>query len=210
MSNHLQSVGQLVGNSPTTTKLATLVQLDPLYVYFTMAETDVQRILAEQKKISNEAFDISKVPVEIGLQTETGFPHKGHLDYASPVVDSSTGTLQVRAVLENHDRALLPGYFVRVHLPVDKIENALLVPGGALGTDQSGRYLLIVGADGTVEQRVVQVGASYGTMKLIESGLKADDKVVVVGMQRAVPGLKVNPQMQAPAPAPAPAAAPAK
>ena len=99
--------------------------------------------------------DLKKVPVEVGLQTEEGYPHKGTLDYASPTVDASTGTLAARAVLENPNRVLLPGMFVRVRVPTGKLDNALLVPETALGTDQGGRYLLIVGKDDVVEQRSV-------------------------------------------------------
>ena len=133
---------------------------------------------------------------EVGLQTETGYPHKGKLDYISPMLNQSTGTLPVRGVLPNADRALLPGYFVRVRVPFDKQDNALLVPDVSLGSDQSGRYVLVVNGDNVVEQRKVQTGPLDGDLRVIESGLKPDDRVVIAGLLRAIPGQKVDPQLQ--------------
>jgi RND family efflux transporter MFP subunit len=140
---------------------------------------------------------INKVPVEAGLQTETGYPHKGLLDYVSPDVNQSTGTLQVRGVFENAKQGLLPGYFARVRVPL-RAEQALLVPEVAVGADQAGRYVLTVNADGIVEQRRVQLGQTTGEMRVIESGLKPDERVVVAGILDAVPGQKVDPQLQTP------------
>jgi RND family efflux transporter MFP subunit len=137
------------------------------------------------------------IPVEVGLQTESGYPNKGLLDYASPDVNQSTGTLQVRGIFDNANRALLPGYFVRVRVPLGA-EQALLVPEVAVGADQAGRYVLTVNADGIVEQRRVQPGQTTGEMRVIESGLKPDERVVVAGIQDAIPGQKVDPQLQMP------------
>ena len=193
------SLGAYVGT--TTTVLASIVQSDPVYVNFSISEQDALRIRAEiaQRGLSPE--DLKKVPVEIGLQSETGYPHRGRLDYASPTVDSSTGTLAGRAVFDNAKRVLLPGYFVRVRVPIGLPADALLVPDAALGTDQSGRYLLVVGKDDVVEQRVVVTGPLDGTMRVIEKGLAPGDRVIVNGTQRAIPGQKVDPQAVAATPA---------
>jgi RND family efflux transporter MFP subunit len=134
--------------------------------------------------------------VEIGLQTETGYPHAGRLDYVNPGIDTTTGTLSLRAVFANPDRALLPGYFARVRVPVQRDVDALLVPDAALGSDQAGRYLLVVGADNVVEQRHVMTGPAEGAMRVIENGLKPEERVVVAGLQRAIPGEKVDPQLR--------------
>jgi membrane fusion protein, multidrug efflux system len=191
---HLVSVGSLVGASGPTT-LATIVQLNPIYVSFTISEQDVLRIRAEMKRAGFDVRQLDKVPVELGLMTETGYPHKGHLDYASPNVDPSSGTLTVRGILENADRALLPGFFVRVRVPMpSQGTESLLVPDTALGTDQSGRYLLVVDKDDLVQQRTVTTGTRLGALTVIETGLQPDDRVVVSGLQRAVPGEKVAPQ----------------
>src|SRR5215471_646001 len=131
---HLVSVGELVGTSPT--QLATIVQLDPIYVNFNVSEADVLRVRAEMRRQGLGPADLKKVVAEVGLQSETGYPHKGLLDYAAPTLNTATGTLPVRAIFQNADRALLPGNFVRVRVPVEQEENALLVPDIALGSDQ--------------------------------------------------------------------------
>jgi RND family efflux transporter MFP subunit len=140
--------------------------------------------------------DLKKVPVEVGLQTETGYPHQGTLDYASPTITQSTGTLAVRGVLENASRVLLPGYFARVRVPVGEPQTALLVPDQAIGSDQGGRYVLVVDKDNVVAQRKVEIGPRAEGIRVVESGLNPQDRVVVVGVLRAVPGQKVDPQMQ--------------
>jgi RND family efflux transporter MFP subunit len=145
-----------------------------------------------------------KVPVEVGLQTETGYPHAGTFDYAAPTVNSSTGTLAARAVLQNSDRVLLPGYFVRVRIPVEQQPSALLVPDVALGSDQGGRYVLVVDKDNVVAQRKVDIGPLVNGLRVIDTGLHADDRVVLAGVLRAVPGQKVDPQAPASAAAGAP------
>ena len=195
VSAHLVSVGELVGVS-SPTQLATIVALDPLYVNFNVNEQDVLRIRDEARRRGMTANDLRQLPVEVGLQTETGYPHKGKLDYAAPTVNQSTGTLAVRGVLPNADRVLLPGYYVRVRVPIDQQQAALLVPDVALGSDQAGRYLLVVNGENVVEQRKVRTGPLEGDLRVIESGLKPDDRVVTAGLLRALPGQKVDPQLK--------------
>ena len=195
VSAHLVSIGELVGAS-SPTQLATIVALDPIYVNFNVNEQDVLRIREEARRRGMTPDDLRQLPVEIGLQTETGFPHRGKLDYAAATLNQSTGTLPVRGVLPNADRALLPGFFVRVRVPVDQVQNALFVPDVALGSDQAGRYLLVVNADNVVEQRKVRVGPLDGELRVIEEGLKPDDRVITAGLLRAIPGQKVDPQLR--------------
>jgi RND family efflux transporter MFP subunit len=204
VSTHLVSIGELVGVS-SPTQLATIVALDPIYVNFNVNEQDVLRIREEARRRGMTADDLKSLPVEVGLQTETGYPHKGNLDYASPTLNQSTGTLPVRGVLPNPDRVLLPGYFVRVRVPFDLQKNALLVPDVALGSDQSGRYVLVVNSENVVEQRKVRTGPLEGDLRVIESGLKGDDRVVIAGLLRAIPGQKVDPQVKKVEASPAPA-----
>jgi len=192
---HLVSVGELVGaNSPT--QLATIVALDPIYVNFNVNEQDVLRIREEARRRGLTPSDLRQLPVEVELQIETGYPHKGKLDYLSPTVNQSTGTLAVRGVLPNPDRILLPGFFVRVRVPFGEQAKALLVPDVALGSDQAGRYVLVVNAENVVEQRKVVTGPLQGELRVIESGLKGDDRVVTAGLLRAIPGQKVDPQQK--------------
>jgi RND family efflux transporter MFP subunit len=204
VSAHLASIGELVGVA-SPTQLATIVALDPIYVNFNVNEQDVLRIREDARKRGMTVNEIRQLPIEIGLQTETGYPHKGKLDYVSPSINQSTGTLAVRGILPNPDRVLLPGMFVRVRVPYDEQKDALLVSDAALGSDQAGRYVLVVNADNVVEQRKVQTGPLEGDLRVIESGLKGDDKVVVAGLLRAIPGQKVDPQLQKIEPALTPA-----
>ena len=191
------SIGELVGaNGPT--QLATIVATDPIYVNFNISEQDTLRAREQIRRLGLTPQDLKKVPVEVGLQSDEGYPYKGTLDYASPSINQATGTLAVRAILANPDRRMLPGFFVRVRIP-DQQSKALLVPEAALGS----RYLLVVGKDNVVEQRKVTIGPSVGDLRVIDKGLAADDRVVVDGILRAIPGEKVDPQMQSlPPPAP--------
>ena len=195
VSAHLVSVGELVG-AASPTQLATIVALDPIYVNFTVNEQDVLRIRDEARRKGITVDELRQLPLEVELQTETGYPHKGQLDYISPSINQSTGTLAVRGVLPNPNRVLLPGFYVRVRVPFGEEAKALLVPDVALGSDQSGRYVLVVNADNVVEQRKVQAGPLDGDLRVIESGLKPDDRVVTAGLLRAIPGQKVDPQPQ--------------
>jgi len=204
VSAHLVSIGELVGVS-SPTQLATIVALDPIYVNFNVNEQDVLRIREEARRRGMTADDLKSLPVEVGLQTESGFPHKGNLDYASPTLNQSTGTLPVRGVLPNPDRVLLPGYFVRVRVPFEQQKDALLVPDVALGSDQSGRYVLVVNGENVVEQRKVRTGPLEGDLRVIESGLKPDDRVITAGLLRAIPGQRVDPQVKKIEASPAPA-----
>ena len=132
----------------------------------------------------------------VGLMTEQGYPHKGTLDYAAPQLDTSTGTIMIRAIFNNPNRVLLPGLFVRVRVPTGPDEQAsLIVPDRLVAEDQAGRYLLVVGKDDVVEQRRVTTGLLLpGGLRVIDSGLKADDRVVISTNGRAIPGRKVTPK----------------
>ncbi|WP_051356873.1 efflux RND transporter periplasmic adaptor subunit [Azorhizobium doebereinerae] len=198
---HLQDVGALVGyGSPT--KLATIVEVDPIYVWFTLSETQVLRIkegLAKMgKTLRSVQADLNNISVEIGLQTEEGYPHKGKLDYIAPQVDPNTGTLTVRAIFENKDLSLIPGLFARIRLPLGPSSETVLVLDSTIGTNQSGSYVLTVGADGVVKQTNVGLGQIQGQgLRAVTAGLAKGDQVIVNGMQRAVPGSKVTVQQGA-------------
>jgi RND family efflux transporter MFP subunit len=197
VSRHLVSVGELVGNG-VATKLSTIVQLDPIYVYFNLSEQDVLNIrknLPGNHRLSLE--ELSKIEIDIGLMNEEGYPHKGHLDYVSPEIDNTTGTIQVRGVFSNADRALLPGFFVRVRVPTQfDSRQMVVVPNRIVSEDQSGKYVLVVNKDDVVEQRRVKTGQMLvGNLRAITEGLSADDIVVVSTSGRAIPGNKIKPKM---------------
>jgi RND family efflux transporter MFP subunit len=188
------SKGELVGaNGPT--QLAIIVEPDPIYVNFNIGEQDVLRVREEIRRLGITEQQLKKTPVEVGLQDDAGYPYVGTLDYASPTVNQATGTLAVRGILKNADRVLLPGYFVRVRIAEEQ-QNNLLIPDAALGSDQGGRYVLVVNKDNVVEQRAVTIGPKVGDLRAIDRGLKGDDRVVVAGILRAIPGQKVDPQLE--------------
>jgi RND family efflux transporter MFP subunit len=203
VTKHLVSVGELVGDT-TATKLATIVELDPIYVEFNMSEQDVLQIRQNlNRRLTLE--EIQKVPIEIGLMDEQGFPHKGFLNYVSPELDPTTGTILVRGLFQNSDRSLLPGFFVRVHMPQGLgTKMALLVPDRVIAEDQAGKYVLVVNKDNVVEERRVTTGQLLaGGLRIIDSGLKPDERVVLTTSGRAVPGNKVVPQQETIPPPPA-------
>jgi RND family efflux transporter MFP subunit len=188
------SIGQLVG-ATSATVLSTIVQVDPIYVNFTASERDVLQVRADLARSGRTTADLLGTPVEVGLQTESGYPHTGKLDYVAPTVDPATGTLAARAILANSNRVLLPGYFVRVRI-ASRPEPALLVPDTAIGSDQGGRYVLVVNKDSIVEQRKIEPGQLIDELRVIEKGLTKDDRVVTGGILRAIPGQKVEPELR--------------
>jgi membrane fusion protein, multidrug efflux system len=197
VTQHLVSVGDLVGVS-SPTKLASIVQLAPIYVNFSLPEQDVQRVRADLAAAGLTVADLGKVTVDVGLSSEEGYSQHGTLDYAAPMVDTATGTLALRAVLTNANHVLLPGYFVRVRVPRTRAPaQALLVPDAALGSTQGGRYVLVLNKDNVVEQRAVRTGDLQGSLRIVEHGLAESDRVVVDGLARAIPGETVTPKSAA-------------
>src|SRR5499426_1159244 len=191
----LVSLGELVGaNGPT--QLATIVQTNPIYVNFSINEQEVLSIRADRRRLGMTAEELKTYPIEVGLRTDQGYPYRGTLNYVSPSIDRATGTLAVRAILPNAEQVLVPGNFVRVRVGAADEQESLLVPDAALGSDQGGRYLLVLDKNNTVEQRKVMIGPRVGDLRVIESGLKPDDRIVVAGILRAIPGQKVDPQLE--------------
>ncbi len=195
VSARLVSLGEMVGaNGPT--QLATIVQTAPIYVNFNINEQEVLNIRADMRRLGISQEELKQYPIEVGLQTDQGYPYRGTLNYVSPTIERATGTLAVRAILPNRDQVLVPGNFVRVRVGAADEQDSLLVPDAALGTDQGGRYLLVLDKENVVEQRKITIGPKVGDLRVIESGLKPDDRIVVAGILRAVPGQKVDPQLE--------------
>jgi RND family efflux transporter MFP subunit len=194
MGRHLVDPGNVVGGAAQPTALATIDKLDPLYVYFTIAERDLLSIRAEHKGEGRAAMEKKEVPAFYGLLNEQDFPHQGRLDFAALTITSTTGTLQARAVFPNPEPAILPGLFVRVRIPSAAPHEALTVPGEAIAFDQQGEYVLVVDADGVVARRPVTTGMQLGQRIVVKDGLTTSDRVVIAGLQRAIPGRKVDAQ----------------
>jgi RND family efflux transporter MFP subunit len=188
IGRHLVDPGNVVGNNA---KLATVEQLDPAYVYFSINERDVLRVRQAARERGQEV-QVQRVPAFVGLQTENGYPHRGELDFADPGLDTASGTIQVRAVMPNADRVMLPGMFARVRVPLGPATKRLLVPDRAVSNDQAGSYVLVVDGNRRVRQQRVQSGPVREGMRVILAGLDADSDVVIDGLQNAVPGEEVS------------------
>jgi len=196
VSRYDLTIGNLVNADQTL--LTTVVSENPMYVYF---DADEVTFLAVQRRLMAAKVDQLKAkffPVYMGLADEQGVPHKGYIDFGNNVVSSSTGTITVRGVFENPSsptgrRLLRPGMFVRVRLPISPLHSALLVSERALGTDQGSKFLYVVDSQNTVQYRPVKIGALQDDgLRVIDEGLKADERVVVSGLQLVRAGMKVE------------------
>jgi len=207
IGRHMIDVGNLVGGTGQPQTLATIDRIDPLYVYFTIDERDLLRIKAQRDR-DRLAGTSDVIPARFGLMEEEGFPHEGRLDYASLSVAPRTGTLAVRGIFPNPE-GIFPGLFVRVQVSADTSRQALVIPADALAFDQQGEYVLVVGQDDVVARRAIKTGEQVGEQIVVTSGLEQSDRVVVAGLQRAIPGRKVTPQTAPPPAAKPPASPPA-
>lgn len=196
ISRALITLGNLV--TAGQTELTTLVSLDPIYVRFDGDEQaylkyiKLAREAAQAKSKTNEAGTTGS-EVMVGLANESGYPHQGVMVFVDNELDPTTGTIRGRAKLDNHDRAFTPGLFARVKLMGSNQYNALLINDSAVGTDQTVRYVLVVGADNKVEYRPVKLGPIIDGLRVVTDGLKAGETIVVSGLQRVRPGSPVTP-----------------
>ena len=195
VSRHLVSVGNLVSGSDNgaSTLLTTIVSMDPIYVYFDVDEATYlknNKLWFEGKRPSSRD---TPNPVQVALTGETRPSHEGHMDFIDNRLDVSTGTLRSRAIIPNPDLSILPGQFGRVRLIGSSPYEALLLPDTAIATDQSRKIVFVVKDDNTVEAKAVVLGPLDDGLRVIRQGLKADDNVIVDGIQRARVGAKVTP-----------------
>ena len=176
------------------TPLTTIVTLDPIYAYFDIDERTLlqlrRMVRAGKLKSAREA----KVKILLGLADEEDYPHEGMIDFADNRLDVMTGTLRLRGVFPNPKRILSPGMFARIRLPIGGPHRAILIPEEALGSDQGQRFLYVVNDKNEVEYRRVQIGSLHGKLRVIKSGLAEGDRVVLEGLQRIQPGIKVQPK----------------
>jgi RND family efflux transporter MFP subunit len=200
VSRHLVSVGNLVqGSESGSTLLTSIVSLDPIYIYFDIDEATYlkyNRLWSEGKRPSSRD---TPNPVEVTLTGETKPSHNGAVNFLDNQLDVSTGTLRGRAVIPNKDLSVLPGQFGRVRLIASAPYEALLVPDGAIATDQARKIVFVVKDDNTVEAKPVILGPLDEGLRVVRDGLKPEDRVVVDGLQRARVGAKVTPHDAKPA-----------
>ncbi len=192
IGRHLIDVGNLVGNGKAT-NLATIEQIDPIYVYFNLNELDLIKIREYARSHAFKPEDISQIPVFVRMQNETKFLHKGNLNFVNTGLNASTGTMEFRALLPNKEYTLLPGLFVQVRIPIGSPTPQLTIPDTAIQYDQIGPYVLVMGQDNLVVLKRVVTGTLEQRLRAIVKGLDANDNVIVSGIQNATPGNPVTP-----------------
>jgi RND family efflux transporter MFP subunit len=191
--------GNLVqAGPPDATLLTTVVSVDSMYLYFDSDEQSYLRYAGRAAADSGKGWHSDRLPVYMGLANETGFPHEGRLDFVDNRLDPATGTIRTRAIFSNRDRRFTPGLFARVKLVGGKREPALLVRDAAIGTDQDRKFVLVLAKGDSLAYRPVQLGRlSDDGLRIVRSGLEPGEQVVVNGLMRVRPGIKVTPKVVA-------------
>jgi RND family efflux transporter MFP subunit len=193
ISRNMASVGNWIsaGGTASATLLTTIVSQDPIHIYFDVSENNYIKYkrLAERGEDAGAA-DVGAT-VEIALPDERGYPHKGTLDFLDNRLDQGTGTLRARAVVNNKSGLFSPGLFARVRVTGSAKYTALLLPEEAIGTDQTNKYVYVVGDDGMVARRNVQLGPTIEGLRVVREGIAGNEWLITKGMQRARPGQSV-------------------
>jgi membrane fusion protein, multidrug efflux system len=195
VSRQLVNIGNLV--QADSTELTTIVSIDPIYAYFSMDELAAlnYQLLTREGKLASSPD--GKVAVYLQLQDETGFPHKGSIDFSDNAFDSSTGTLLIRGSFPNSDGFLTPGNFVRVRVASGPKYNALLVADRAIGSDQDQSFVYVVDSKNTARLRHIRTGQLAEGLRVVKSGLQPDDAVIINGIIKVRPDSPVKPQQGA-------------
>ena len=198
VSNALVTAGNLVeAGPPAGAVLTTVVSVDSMYLYFDSDEQTYLRYASRARSAGGTNWRTARLPVYLGLANESGFPHEGRLDFVDNQVDPASGTIRTRAVFSNRARALTPGLFARVKLVGSEKTNAMLVRDAAIGTDQDRRFVLVVGAGDTLAYRPIVPGRLTDGLRIVTSGLEPGERIVVNGLMRVRPGMKVAPTLAA-------------
>ena len=195
IGRHLIDVGNLVGNGVATV-LATIDQLDPIYIYFNLNEIDFLKLRAVAEANGYTDKIIKQIPVKVSLQNGAGYQYDGKLDFVNTGLNASTGTMEFRALLPNKKYALLPGLFVQVQVALSLATPRLTVPDTAVQYDQIGAYVLVVDKENTVVLKRVTLGPVQDGHRAISQGITAADPVIIGGLQNATPGNRVAPEYE--------------
>lgn len=194
-SRRLVSVGNAInGGASNATLLTTIVSLDPIHFYFDVNEAAFLKYVRLSHNGSRPSSRDRPNAVRLALKDEKGFPHKGFVDFIDNRIDRGTGTMRGRAVFRNPDQLFTPGLFGRIRLVGSAEYKALLLPDAAINTDQANRFVYVVGDDGTVLYRQVTLGPLVDGLRVVRTGLKPTDRVIISGIQRARTGAKVTPK----------------
>ncbi len=188
--------GNLVsgGAAGAATLMTTVVSLDPIYAYFEGDEQVYLKYAGQASRDGRRGSRSRREPVFLGLANEQGHPHEGYLDFMDNQLDASSGTIRVRAVFANKERLFAPGLFARIKLTGGRPYAAILIDDRAIGTDQDKRFVLRVGANNTAEYQGVELGPIVDGLRIVRSGLKPGDRIIVNGLQRVRPGSPVAPK----------------
>ena len=202
------TAGNLVTAGDSASVLTTLVSLDKVHVYFDADEGTFLRYAQMARKGERPSERDSELPVKVGLSGEDGYPHEGKVDFLDNQVTRSTGTIRVRALLDNADRAFTPGLFARVQLLGSGQFQAMLIDDKAVLTDQDRKFVYVVDKDNKAQRRDIQLGRNADGLRIVEQGLKAGDRVIIDGVQKVfMPGMPVQAKAVAMQPVAAPAVA---
>jgi multidrug efflux system membrane fusion protein len=188
------TVGNLVPAGPGAPVLTTLVSVSPIYASFDADEQLIARALRSLGGSSARA-QIERIPVRMGTADSLDTTIEGHLQLVDNQVDARSGTVRVRAVFDNRDGLLIPGQFARLQLGQAQAKTALLVNERAVGTDQNKKFVMVVDADNKAAYREVTIGAHVNGLRIVSTGLKPDERIVVNGLQRIRPGALLAPQV---------------
>ena len=188
------TVGNLVAAGPGAPVLTTLVSVSPMYASFDADEQVILRALKELPGGASARSLIERIPVQMGTSTMSDTPYRGRLQLIDNQVDAKSGTIRLRAAFDNQDGALMPGQFARVRMGQAQTRRAVLVSERAVGTDQEKKYVLVVADGNKAEYREVTLGPSSNGLRVVLSGLKPGERIVVNGLQRVRPGSPVQPQ----------------
>ncbi|MCP3867276.1 MAG: efflux RND transporter periplasmic adaptor subunit [Gammaproteobacteria bacterium] len=189
----LVSIGNLVG--PQSGELARLVELDPMYVNFSISERDLLNVKQRRaREKADQVVERAEVEVELRLPNKEIYDHKGKIDFLDNVVDPKTGSVTVRARFDNPEKLLVPGLFVNAILGTTERETEMMIPQASVQEDQAGNFVLVVDPDDKIERRPITTGRHHEGMLVVREGLEPDERVVVEGIQKVRPGMKVAPK----------------
>lgn len=197
LAAHQVDVGTVVGTSPMNpTVLVAIEAITPVYVNFNINTRDALALRDELRKMGKDSKEVvGNLPVYVGLSNEENFPHEGILDFVNNSVDTSTGTIQVRAIFPNENHALIPGFFAKVRIAIGAPFEAITVPNSIIQSDQVGEFVLTVNAQNIVQRNDIKTGPRKGEARAVLEGLSASDSVIVAGINNARVGALVQPKM---------------
>ncbi len=203
MGRHLIDIGNYLGASPQGDKLATIQKIDPLYVYFSINERDLLKYQKRYVNENNRKAQVNTLPVHVQLQGQEGFPQRGTLDFAANLLNTSTGSLQLRAELPNNNYSMLPGLYAKVRVEYGEVRKAVLIPNASVLTDQQGDYVFVLAEDNKAQRRNIKRGQRFSPLVEVTDGLTSSETVIINGFINVRDGLVVKPERTTVAPLPA-------